>query len=172
MKGLTCTLFLLFFSFLICLGGCKQERTGGPLMAGDEAPDFMARDLEGDVIVLSNLEGKPVIVRFWETNCKFCKADTPLFNQYYGKYHDKGLSIVYVSAFYEQRPAVDEYIRQLGIEFQVVMDADARLADLFSVKIYPQTFMIGPDRRIIATLFGGVGEAEFEELLGEYLAEK
>ena len=171
MKNLTFNWFLLFSCVIFLFFGCKQERTGGPLMAGDEAPDFMARDLEGDVIVLSNLGGKPVIVRFWETNCKFCKADTPLFNQYYAKYKDKGLTIVYVSSFFEERQAVDDYIDKLGIKFHVVMDEDARLADLFNVKIYPQTFMIGPDRRILATLFGGVGEAEFEELLGEYLHE-
>lgn len=138
-------------------------------MAGDQAPDFMAKDLEGEVIVLSNLEGRPAIVRFWETNCKFCKADTPIFNKYFRQYRDQGFTVVYISSFYEKRQAVDAYIDNFGIEFPVVMDQDARLADLFNVKVYPQTFMIGPDRRIIATLFGGVGEAEFEELLGPYL---
>lgn len=170
-KTLTSMWLLVFFSVLACLSGCKQERTGGPLLAGDVAPDFMARDLKGDIVVLANPAGKPAIVRFWETNCKFCKADTPLFNRYFKKYRQKGLTIVYISSFYETRQAVDEYIQSFGIEFPVVMDNDARLADLFNVKIYPQTFIIGPDGRIIATLFGGVGEAEFQELLGQYLGE-
>jgi peroxiredoxin len=149
--------------------GCRQERKGGPLTAGDTAPDFAARDLEGDVIVLSSLAGKPVVVRFWETNCKFCKADTPIFNRYFEKYRDKGLRVIYISSFYENTAAVRQFIDLLEVPFPVVMDEGAKLADLYNVKLYPQTFLIGPDRKIIANIFGSVGEAEFNELLGGYL---
>ncbi|WP_159441216.1 peroxiredoxin family protein [Desulfopila aestuarii] len=154
---------------LLLLIACQPERKGGPLMKGDEAPDFAAKDLDGNVIVLSSLAGKPVVLRFWETNCRFCRADTPLFNSYFEKYRDKGLHVVYVSSFYENIEAVKEFIDLLGVPFPVVMDEEAKLADLYNVKVYPQTFMIGPDRTILANIFGGVGEAEFQEILGKYL---
>lgn len=157
---------IIFGSFL---AGCQQERKGGPLSAGDIAPDFAAKDLDGNIIVLSSLKGKPVVVRFWETNCKFCKADTPIFNSYFEKYRSKGLNVIYVSSFYEDLGAVKRFIDLLEVPFPVVMDGNAKLADLYNIKIYPQTFIIGPDRTILANLFGGVGEAEFNELLGEYL---
>lgn len=151
------------------LAACQPERKGGPLGAGDQAPDFAAKDLDGNIIVLSSLAGKPVVVRFWETNCKYCKADTPIFNHYFEKYKSKGLNVVYVSSFYEDLDAVKRFVDLLEVPFPVVMDSNAKLADLYNIKIYPQTFMIGPDRTILANLFGGVGEAEFNELLGEYL---
>ena len=154
---------------MLLLAGCQQERTGGPLMAGSTAPDFMAKDLDGNVIVLSSLAGKPVVVRFFETDCRFCKADTPVFSHYFEKYQEKGLHVVYVGSFYENLESVREFVDVLEVKFPVVMDEGARLADLFAVKIYPQTFMIGPDRKILANLFGGVGEAEFQEILGDYL---
>jgi peroxiredoxin len=138
-------------------------------MTGDTAPDFAARDIDGNVIVLSSLAGKPVVVRFMETNCRFCKADTPIFNSYFEKYREKGLTVVYISSFYEDIKAVKSFIELLEVSFPVVMDNDAKLADLYNVKVYPQTFMIGPDRQILANIFGGVGEAEFTELLGAYL---
>lgn len=154
---------------LMVLAGCQQERKGGPLMAGDVAPDFAAKDLDGNVIVLSSLAGRPVVVRFWETNCRYCRADTPIFNSYFEKYRERGLHVVYVSSFYENLQAVREFVQLFEVKFPVVMDEGAKLADLYNVKLYPQTFMIGPDRTILANLFGGVGEAEFNEILGKYL---
>ena len=161
--------FLGWLMVAVLLVGCQQERTGGPLMAGATSPDFMAKDLQGNVIVLSSLAGKPVVVRFFETDCRFCRADTPVFSRYFEKYQENGLRVVYVGSFYENIEAVSEFVRELEVEFPEIMDPDAKLADLFSVKVYPQTFMIGPDRTILATLFGGVGEAEFNEILGDYL---
>lgn len=169
-KNLQLRLIVLVLVAAGLLGvGCQPERKGGPLMAGDTAPDFAARDLNGNVIVLSNLAGKPVIVRFWETNCRYCRLDTPIFSHYFEKYRDKGLQVVYISSFYEDLAAVKGFVELLEVPFPVVMDSDAKLADLYNVKVYPQTFMIGPDRKILANLFGSVVEAEFQELLGDYL---
>ena len=149
--------------------GCQPERKGGPLMAGDTAPDFAARDLNGNVVVLSSLAGKPVVVRFYETDCRYCRADTPLFNSYFEKYREKGLQVVYVSSFYADIKTVQSFVELLKVPFPVVLDEGGRLADLYNVKVYPQTFMIGPDRQILANIFGGVGEAEFQEILVKYL---
>lgn len=160
-------LIVLFCALLV--SACQQERKGGPLMAGDRAPDFAAKDIDGNVIVLSSLAGKPVIVRFWETNCRFCRADTPLFNAYFDKYREKGLHIIYVSSFYENLTTVKDFVEVLNVRFPVVMDGEAKLADLYNIKVYPQTFMIGPDRTILANIFGGVSEAEFQEVFGKYL---
>lgn len=160
---------VLLLSLLLAGTGCQPERKGGPLTAGDTAPDFAARDLNGNVVVLSSLAGKPVVVRFYETDCRYCRADTPIFNSYFEKYRHKGLQVVYVSSFYADIAAVKGFVELLEVPFPVVMDEGARLADLYNVKLYPQTFMIGPDRRILANIFGGVGEAEFQEILGKYL---
>lgn len=154
---------------VILLVGCQQERTGGPLMAGDSVPDFMAKDIDGNVIVLSNFKEQPVVIRFFETDCRFCKADTPVFSKFFNEYQDAGLKVIYIGSFYENIESVRSFVELLEVPFPVLLDEGARLADLYNVKVYPQTFMVGPDRQILATLFGGVGEAEFQEVLGEYL---
>jgi len=160
---------ILLMVLVMIAAACQPGRKGGPLMAGDIAPDFAAKDIDGNIIVLSSLAGKPVVVRFWETNCRFCRADTPIFNSYFTKYRQRGLHVIYVSSFYEDVAAVKEFVDLLDVEFPVVMDEGAKLADLYNVKVYPQTFMIGPDRTILANIFGGVGEAEFQEIFGKYL---
>ncbi len=157
------------FCVPLLLGGCQEKPQIEELDVGDVAPDFAAKDLNGNVIVLSSFAGKPVVVRFVETNCRFCKADTPIFNSYFEKYQGNGLQVIYISAFSDDKAAVEQFIDLLEVSFPMVLDRQAKLADLYDVLIYPQTFMIGPDRLIKGNLYGGVGEAEFNEILGEYL---
>ena len=159
----------VFFIMLVLFSGCVQEDAKQNLQLGDPAPDFAVKDLKGRVIVLSNLTGNPVILRFFETGCRFCKADTPAFSKFYHKYKGNGLQLLYIGSFYESAEALQTFIDTLAIDFPVAMDEGARLADLYGVRVYPQTLFISPDQKIIAAILGGVGEAELEEILGKYL---
>lgn len=165
------TALLCIFIFLVArlLLGCDREAPPASLQLGDTAPDFAAKDLDGNVFVLSNLQGGPVILRFFETNCRFCKADTPAFTAFYQKYRDRGLQILYIGSFYESVDSLRSFAGELGTQFPVIMDSDAKLANLYAIRAYPQTLFLGPDRKILAAVLGGVGEAELMEILGQYL---
>lgn len=139
------------------------------LQLGDTAPDFAAKDLDGNVTVLSNFSGSPVILRFFETGCRFCKADTPAFSKFYRKFRNNGLQLLYIGSFYESAEALQAFIDELEVDFPVAMDKGARLADLYGIRAYPQTLFISPEQKIVAAILGGVGEAELMEILGKYL---
>ncbi|MGB3209525.1 MAG: TlpA disulfide reductase family protein [Desulforhopalus sp.] len=160
------SVMLLFLLFLL---GCVEGGKVKPLQLGDTAPDFAVKDLSGNVTVLSNLEGGPVIVRFFETNCRFCKADTPAFTKYYNEHKDDGLQVLYIGSFYENAETLQSFVDEMDIVFPVALDKAAGLADLYDIRAYPQTIFISPDRKILAALLGGVGEAELQEILGKYL---
>ncbi len=162
-NGMT-RLFLVIFFFLLL--GCVQEEKPKALQLGDTAPDFAIKDLKGNVIVLSSLRGGPVILRFFETNCRFCRADTPAFTQFYTAHKDKGLKVIYVGSFYEKEEDLLAFTKELGLVFPVALDKQAQLADLYGIRAYPQTVFISPDQKILAALLGGVGEAELQEIFG------
>jgi len=163
---------ICIFGFLVSrlLIGCDREleTPRAKLQLGDPAPDFAAKDLDGNVIVLSSLRGSPVILRFFETNCRFCKADTPAFTEFYKKHQDKGLKILYIGSFYENEKSLRAFAGELGTVFPVILDNAAKLADLYSIRAYPQTLFLSPDHKILAAMLGGVGEAELSEILGKY----
>ncbi len=162
---------LCIFGFLLgrLLLGCDREAPPKNLQLGDSAPDFAAKDMDGNVIVLSNLRGGPVILRFFETNCRFCKADTPAFTEFYKKHQDKGLKILYIGSFYENDKSLRAFAKELGTIFPILLDNTAKFADLYGIRAYPQTLFLSPDHKILAALLGGVGEAELSEILGKYL---
>ncbi|MCP4337824.1 MAG: TlpA family protein disulfide reductase [Desulfobulbaceae bacterium] len=169
MKHKAFLFFLLLVLLLPVFLGCVQEKKIKPLQLGDTAPDFAAKDLEGKVIILSNLRGSPVILRFFETNCRFCRADTPAFTKFYLEHKDQGLQVLYIGSFYEKVESLQAFADELGLVFPIAMDIEAGLADLYDIRAYPQTVFISPDQKILAAILGGVGEAELQEIMGKYL---
>lgn len=160
------TTWLVLVCCILLFSGCVQEEQSRPLKLGDTAPDFAVKDLQGNVFVLSNARGGPVILRFFETNCRFCRADTPAFTQFYAAHKNKGLQVVYIGSFYEKEADLQAFAKELGLVFPVALDKEARLANLYGIRAYPQTIFISPERKILAALLGGVGEAELQEIFG------
>ena len=158
----------IVLSFLVFCSGCG-EGSKKPLAVGDQAPDFKAVTLSGETIHLSDWKGKPVVLRFWSTDCKYCRADTPVFNHYFSKYKDKGLRVLYVNTDSGSIEEVQTFVRDLDIVFPVMTKGGEALGAQYNVKIVPQTIFIAPDGTILSAILGGVGDAEFSEILGNYL---
>ena len=161
-------LFGLIAVLCLLVTGCSGGKPVKPLKVGDQAPGFNVQDLAGQTIILSGYQGKPVILRFWSTDCKYCRADTPIFNAYFDKYQAQGLKVIYISRNPDEQ-TVRDFVADLDIRFPVVIDKDGALAALYHVKIDPQTIVISPGQKIIAAILGGVSEAELQKLLGGYL---
>ncbi len=162
-------LLLLPLLALLLLFGCQPEKPPAEFSLGDPAPDFAARDLDGRVVVLSSLRGKAVILRFFESDCRFCKADTPILAELSRRYRQDGLMVLYVGSFYDQEAALRAFVAEQGIDFPVLLDQSARLADLYRIRVYPQTLFISPEQTLVGALLGAVGAAEVREIFAPYL---
>lgn len=160
---LLCTVFL---ALAACSGGDQAVKK---LKLGDQAPDFSGTDLNGQPVSLAAYQGQPVILRFWSTDCKFCRADTPIFNQYFENYKEAGLRVVYVNR-HSDEATVRKFVADLEIGFPVLIDKDGTISSRYNIKVEPQTIVISPEHKIIAAILGGVSEAELKSLLGEHLS--
>jgi peroxiredoxin len=161
---------LLLCSVLLALVACSGDKqTAKKLKIGDPAPDFSGTDLNGQPVSLASYQGQPVILRFWSTDCKFCRADTPIFNQYFDKYKEAGLRVIYVNQ-HSDEATVRRFVADLEIGFPVLIDKDGAISTRYNIKVEPQTIIIGPDHRILAAILGGVSEQELKSLLGEYFS--
>jgi len=166
--------FLLIFIFLqsvvLLLSGCSGD-SSNRLKIGDTAPDFDIVDLQGNRISSDMWRGSPVILRFWDTECKYCRADSPIINSYFDSYQQRGLKVLYVATSNETVERVTAFIDDLDIGFPVALDTDGTMTKNYQVTLVPQTIFISPDQKIITAILGGVGAAELNELLGPYLPE-
>ncbi len=67
---------------LISCGSNQNEQEQGLA----PAYDFTMQDYNGNIVKLSNMIDKPVVLNFWATWCPPCKAELPDFQKAYEKY--------------------------------------------------------------------------------------
>jgi len=124
----------LFGGLLLVVSACSGD--GGKaakLKIGDPAPDFAATDLSGRPVKLASFKGKPVVLRFWSTECRFCRADTPIFNRYFEKYKAAGLEVFYINRQGDEK-AVRRFVADLEVAFPVIIDRDGKISARYNIK--------------------------------------
>ena len=154
---------VILLAMLAALVACSRGEN--KLAVGDSGPDFLLEDLDGHAVRLSELRNRPVVLRFFVTDCKFCRADTGIFSNYYRKHQAQGLEIIYITTTTD-RDKVKAFAKELQIPFAVAIDNDRKVSQAYNIKVEPQTVILGPDHHIKGAILGGVGEKELDEILG------
>ena len=154
-------------SLLIVLSGLLGMAARPPLV-GSPAPEIVLKDLQGRDVKLSDLRGKVVLVNFWATWCKPCKEEMPAMQASYDKLRDKGFVVLAVNEL-EDTARVAEHIRTHGHTFEVVMDHNNQVANMYGVVGLPASFLIDP-QGIVRELISGslLTESRIEEMVKKY----
>lgn len=116
---------------------------------GQPAPEISLQDTLGNVISLSSLKGKVVLVDFWASWCQPCRMENPNVSKVYRKYKNQGFEIYGVSLDDEDwkwRTAINED----GINWLQVRDAQNMAGRLYAVTTIPATFLIDREGKIVA----------------------
>jgi peroxiredoxin len=135
---------------------------------GAYAPIFELRTPNGDPIRLMDLRGSPVIVNFWATWCDPCKVEMPELEQLYQQEKAHGLRIIGVNLG-ESSQDVSQWGDTFHLRFDLVMDTDQAVAELYHLRGQPSSYVISPDGVITQIFYGAVDFATLRGTLAQWL---
>ena len=110
-------------------------------LIGLEATQFALADFEGQVVDLTDLRGKPIVLNFWASWCQPCVYEHPHLvrasREYAGRVHFVG-----VVPSEDKQDAVDAFQRRLGIWGPALHDRDGKVSIAYGVFKLPETYFI------------------------------
>ena len=120
--------------------GLVAER--GVVKVGEEAPNFQLRDLDGNMVSLSQLRGKVVLLNFWATWCGPCRIEMPAMERLYRSYSRKDFEILAVSTDPQGAAVTRPFQQEMGFTFPILHDAEYRIGLMYGARSLPMTFMV------------------------------
>jgi len=139
------------------------------LQVGAIPPNISLPNPDGEMTSLYDLRGKVVLLDFWASWCKPCRAENPNVVKAYNKYKDKGFEILGVSLD-QEKPRWLQAIQADGLTWTHVSDLkgwQSAGAALYNVQSIPAAFLLDAEGKIIARdLRGPALDKKLEEILG------
>ncbi len=103
-----------------------------PLKKGDKAPEFTARNQDGEEINLGDFRGKKVILYFYpKDDTPGCTAEACNFRDNYDSLTEKGLVVLGVSV--DDETSHQKFIRKHSLPFTLLADTDKKIVEAYGV---------------------------------------
>ncbi len=134
---------------------------------GELAPDFKLSLLgpEPLYLTLDELRGQPVVLSFWVSWCGHCRAQTPFLREAYATYGPEGVRFVGVNVR-EAEDVVQQYVTQQEIDYDITLDTDGTVAQLYGVSGFPTTYFIDAQGQVVDRHVGSLDAQILDHYLG------
>ena len=131
------------------------------------APDFVVYDAEGNAVSFSSFEGKPVVLNFWASWCRYCIEEMPDFERVYEDYGEE-VNFLFVNATdgaQETQEKAKEFLAQQEYALPVYYDLEQSAVYAYAVTGLPTTVLIDRDGNVL----GAMASRMTEETLRFYV---
>lgn len=140
------------------------------ISVGATAMEFIQNDANNKPVKLSDFKGKYVLVDFWASWCKPCRAESPNLVAAYNKHKNANFQIVSISLdLASQKEAWLKASKEDGVMWTNLCDLNPsrnEIAAAWNIEMIPASFLIDPTGKIIAkNLRGKLLQTKLDEVL-------
>lgn len=134
-------------------------------LVGKQIPSFTARTFNGQTVSAASLEGKAVLVNFWNSWCIPCQEELPALKAFEQEHAgDPTVELVGVLRD-DTTQAARPYAAAEGMTWDLVNDASGNLSLDFGTRGQPETYAISPAGVVVGTEFGPASTHDLDTLL-------
>jgi thiol-disulfide isomerase/thioredoxin len=155
---------------VVVLSDDDDEPTAGPgtielTPEGDGGATFT--EFDGADVALSSLEGGPVIVNFFASDCTPCITEMPAFEEVHQELGDE---VTFLGLAVADRPedALD-LVERTGVTYRTAQDKDASVISTLGATVLPTTVLLGSDGEVLASHSGEMSADDLRDLLEDEL---
>ena len=118
-----------------------------PAALATKAPVF---ELPGDsgTISLKQYRNQVVFVDFWASWCVPCKYSFPWMNEMQERYGKDGLKVIGINVDKDKAMA-QKFLEHVPATFDIAYDPEGEIADLYSLKVMPSSYLIDRDGNLV-----------------------
>ncbi len=149
----------------------RPAPAGGLALVGEPAPNFALTDLNGNLVQLSSLRGRPVIVHFWASWCGPCVDEFPLLLNASAAHRQSDLAIVGV-VYDDSSAAAAAFMTRMGATWPATMDPGGGVATRYGIIGPPDTFFVDRSGVIIGRQIGQLSATDIEHGLAQILGKE
>jgi thiol-disulfide isomerase/thioredoxin len=153
--------FLLLASFT-ALGSAPN------LKVGDVPPDVFGKSSTGEIVHLSDFQGRIVVISFWATWCGPCRKELPVLVNLEKQATREKLVVLSVNwrQSYDEFRQIKKIFKDMGTDVTLISDERGRAGEAYGVKGIPHMIIVGRDGKI-AAIHVGYSEEELPVLVDE-----
>ena len=131
----------------------KYQEAADKWIQNKKAPDFITKDMDGNTVKLSDFKGKYLLLDFWASWCRPCRAKMKELKEVYPELQKKGIIVCSISLD-EKREQWEKATREDGIVWANTCDLKPfrtnEIAAAYKVTSVPTLFVIDPQGVIIS----------------------
>jgi cytochrome c biogenesis protein CcmG/thiol:disulfide interchange protein DsbE len=116
-------------------GNTAQGSAPSVAKVGAEAPAFNEPTVDGVLLSMASLQGKPVYLNFFASWCPPCNEEAPDVNAVQQQFKGQGLQVVGVDIL-ENKAKAKQFVDQHNLSYPAVVDS-GRLRDAYNINGMP-----------------------------------
>ncbi len=140
--------------------------TGLPVApeVGALAPAWTLESLGGEAISLQDFQGQVVLLNFWAVWCGPCVVEMPTLQARYEAFSPRGFVVLGIN-FDDPVEDVRIFQESLKLTFPILLDPGGKIQDLYRIRGYPSSILIGEDGVIQIVHIGLMTEGQLDGYL-------
>lgn len=168
---------IFFILCILILCGCSTNMN---LIENDDlhfnsAPNFSILLHTNDnypskeILDLTNLDGKPVVINFWFPSCPPCRTEMPYieasYNIYIGQVEFVAIQQVGIDSIEDGQKFVNDF----GLTFAVGADKTGQIITDYELTAFPSTYFLDSDHKIIHKWTGELNMGNIKKMINDIL---